>query len=284
MDVSVLTKFVTVMLAISLAAERMVEVLKDWFPNAYWFKTNSDPTKESRRIAWIHLIAGLFGGVVAWVGKLQVLPELGASGWKQNILAGLLASFGSAAWNHLLDLLKATKIRQEQAAIDAVATTQKKNLLDDVHPASFSLAMAKSNLLAAPAAATAATTPSFTRTVTTGKPGRALVDTSVGEYLKFIVTDGGPAPDFTMSDSVGVIFSPPVGSPQKQYEWFRFKDKADPLGIDVLVITFIFTANANYTYKCELWNPQGVKKTYFEIAYQGAPTDKWTEYQTVEAK
>jgi hypothetical protein len=281
MDVSVLTKFVTLMLAISLAAERMVEVLKDWLPNVYLFKTNTDPTKESRRVAWIHLLAGVFGGVVAWVGKLQVLPELGASSWKQDVLAGLLASFGSAAWNHLLDLLKATKIRQEQAAIGAVALTQQKNLLNDAHPASFSLAMTKSNLLAI-RAKRAATISSITKTSTIENPGIVPVNISAGEYLKFIVTDQGPEPTFTMSDPAGIIFAPAVASPQGRYEWFRWKDPADPRKSDILVVTLLFLGNKNYTYKCELWNPQGLKKTIFDIAYQGAPTDHCFEDLEVE--
>jgi len=285
MDISVLTHFVTTMLAISLAAERMIEILKGWFPNFYLFKTNGNDTKESRRIGTINLLSGICGYAIARVGDLDVYAMIGGhSKWAEAgyILAGVLASFGSALWNHLLDLMKAFKVQKEQAAIQSVAATQKQNILSDVHPSSFSLAMSSPLELSTTGTSTAAA-PTFKRTVNTPKPGRAVVNTKAGEFLKFVVTDGGPAPVFAMSGSNGTIFSPSSGSPQNEYEWYRFRDTGDPLGTDVLVITFIFLANTKYGYTCELWDPTGLKKTVFDIEYEGAPTDYYTEFQTVEA-
>jgi hypothetical protein len=119
------------------------------------------------------------------------------------------------------------------------------------------------------------------KTSTKPNPGSVVVKTSAGEYLKFTVTDQGPGPSFTMASSTGVIFSPPVAKPQASYEWFRFKDPADPTGFDVLVLIFIFLTNANYTYKVELWNAAGLQSTILDIAYQGAPTDHCAEDLTV---
>jgi len=61
MNLTVLTSFVALMMAVSVAVERMVEVLKGWFPNSWLFKANTDPTQEARRCAWIHVLAGAFG-------------------------------------------------------------------------------------------------------------------------------------------------------------------------------------------------------------------------------
>jgi len=137
MDLSVLTTFVTLMLAVSVAAERMVEILKGWFSGKGIFNASNDPAVEARRCAWIHVLAGFCGFVVAAVGKIDLFSKfLGGAGWPHTtplgnaiymgaswVTTGVLASGGSAFWNHALDLIKATKVQQEQSAKVAVADT-----------------------------------------------------------------------------------------------------------------------------------------------------------------
>jgi hypothetical protein len=149
MNITVLTSFLTMMVAISVASERMVEILKGWFPNFYLFASKSDPTQEMRRGAFVHVLAGICGAIVAWLGHLDVFAGIGSSSvpsWVSCAGAGLLASGGSAFWNHALDLIRAAKVNKEQTAIRAVATNQQQNLLSPAHPDSLALAMSRSPL------------------------------------------------------------------------------------------------------------------------------------------
>jgi hypothetical protein len=152
MDVTIITTFLTMMVAISVAAERMVEILKGWFPNLYPFASKPNATQEMRRCAFVHLLAGICGALVACFGKINVFAGLSTAPtdpWIHYVGAGLLASGGSAFWNQLLDLVQAAKVKREQAAIDAVDTNQHRNLVNPAHPASFALAMAVPDTLAA---------------------------------------------------------------------------------------------------------------------------------------
>ncbi len=129
MDLTALTSFVALMLAVSVATERMVEVLKGWFPNTKLFKADTDSTKEAHRCAWIHVLAGVCGLAVAAVGKIDIFQVLHIDSWAHTTalsiafyraaswsIIGILASGGSAFWNHALDLIKATKVQQEKQA------------------------------------------------------------------------------------------------------------------------------------------------------------------------
>lgn len=129
MDVSVLTSFVSLMLAISIAAERMVEILKGWLPDTWLFKPNSNSIEESRRCAAIHVLACLCGMAIAAAGNIDIFKSVAIQGWQHTTdlgfglyraaswsITGMLASGGSAFWNHALDLIKATKVQQEQKA------------------------------------------------------------------------------------------------------------------------------------------------------------------------
>ena len=140
-----LTSFVGLMLAISVAAERMVEILKGWLPNFWLFKTNPDPAREAQRCAWIHVLSGGCGVLVVRLGHLDVFAGLHGNvqvnPWVSYVGAGLLASGGSAFWNHILDFIKASKIQQEQGAISDVSANLQKSLVIPAHPDSLSLAL-----------------------------------------------------------------------------------------------------------------------------------------------
>jgi hypothetical protein len=143
MDVTVFSAFLAKIAAVSVAAERIVEILKGWLPNTYLFATKTDPAREMRRTAWIHVLAGVAGTAVAVAGKVDIFKGIGVNTppWASYIGAGLLASGGSAMWNHALDLLKAIKINNQQDAISAVGSNQQNNLLSTNHPGSLAFAM-----------------------------------------------------------------------------------------------------------------------------------------------
>ena len=124
-----LTAFFTLMAAMSIATERVVEILKGIFPSLA--ATDPDPKKENRRHMVLQVLAALAGMAVAAVGHTQVSTALGGlldskgDMWSfPNIsemtlkygLVGVMASGGSAMWNHALDIVGALKNVQEKKA------------------------------------------------------------------------------------------------------------------------------------------------------------------------
>ena len=123
-----LSVLVAAILAVSIASERIVEILKGLFPGWWPFAPRTGNT-EARRCAGIHILAGLCGAFVAWASGIDVLtlvdishsPTRGAAFHALGYaVVGLLASGGSAFWNQVLDILQASKVQQEQQAIAAV--------------------------------------------------------------------------------------------------------------------------------------------------------------------
>jgi hypothetical protein len=169
-----LSSFIVIMLAISLSAERIVEILKGWMSDRWLFRSQADPVQEARRCSWIHCLSGVCGGITAAVSHIDLFRIIG-SRWGDHAhgpmhtvywisscsMAGALSSGGSAFWNHALDILRASKVRQEQDAIDAVAANQQRNLLVSAHPSSFRLAMHPAAAAGLHPAAMPATQPSI---------------------------------------------------------------------------------------------------------------------------
>lgn len=117
-----LSVLVATILAVSVASERIVEILKGLFPTLWPFSPATG-TAEARRTAGIHILAGLAGAFVAWASGINLLAMLGLSGNAAGgaiytvlgyVVVGLLASGGSAFWNQVLDIMQAAKVQQEQ--------------------------------------------------------------------------------------------------------------------------------------------------------------------------
>jgi hypothetical protein len=132
-----LTTFITIAIALSVAAERVVEIVKGLLPNFWLFQSGATPTSEYRRVALIHCFSGICGGAAAALSKIDLLtylqsPSIGSTAPPAPegllhatgafVIAGLLTSAGSAFWNHVFDIVKATKVQQESAAIIAAGT------------------------------------------------------------------------------------------------------------------------------------------------------------------
>ncbi len=109
----------TLVLAVSVAVERVTEILKQMFPGLATELANE--TSENRRRAALQLLAAAVGTVIAWFGGLQLGTHAGPSAW---VLIGLMSSGGSAFWNHALDALRAMKVTQEATAAAAQATVK----------------------------------------------------------------------------------------------------------------------------------------------------------------
>lgn len=109
--VSQLTTFVTAMVALSIGTERIVEIIKGMISQLDGHDT------------WIQSVAVAAGAVIALViGPHELLAVVPAGGfdtaaryWGAALL-GLMASGGSAFWNHALDILGAIKDTKEKVA------------------------------------------------------------------------------------------------------------------------------------------------------------------------
>ena len=122
-----LTLFVTQMIGLSVAAERVTETIKQWI--GPWLKSWT----ADRYAAAIQCIAVFSGMAVTAMSGLNPLkiPQVNAFDWFNHadwlswFVTGILVSGGSAFWNHLLDILQATKVQKEQLA--NLATTNATN-------------------------------------------------------------------------------------------------------------------------------------------------------------
>ena len=108
MDLTKLTAIVTLILALSVASERLVEIIKGFVPSLG--KENPDPTEEARRGSYLQILAVLAGILTAFLAQDYIPKEIGDStkGWAIFGL-GLLASGGSGFWNSVLTYV--TKVK-----------------------------------------------------------------------------------------------------------------------------------------------------------------------------
>jgi undecaprenyl pyrophosphate phosphatase UppP len=110
---------VSILAALSVATERLVEIIKGSIP---WLNTQAkDPNQEGWRQASLHVLAAFAGIVTAWLANSVISGTIPAQ-WTTPggiIVIGLLASGGSGFWNSILSYVKATKDLQEAQATAA---------------------------------------------------------------------------------------------------------------------------------------------------------------------
>jgi len=104
--------FLLAMVGLSVAAERVTEVVKQWICP----KGGSAALVQTIAIGSGVLVTALstldplnitHGAVFSWSNR---------EFWLCWIVTGILVSGGSAFWNHLLDILQATKVKKEEQA------------------------------------------------------------------------------------------------------------------------------------------------------------------------
>ena len=107
---------VAFLVAISVASERLVEIIKGLIPALS--KRQKDPTKEGWRAAVLHIIAALSGILMAFLAKptgAGILPRT-LTNFPGILALGLLASGGSGFWNAILSyLLQVKNIKKSEA-------------------------------------------------------------------------------------------------------------------------------------------------------------------------
>jgi len=104
-----LTEIVGVILTLSIAAERLAEIIKGLVPFLSIKKV--DPKIEGRRRSALQVISVVTGIVTAYLAKPYFPPELAArtsEGWA-IVGLGLLASGGSGLWNSILGYMTGLK-------------------------------------------------------------------------------------------------------------------------------------------------------------------------------
>ena len=110
-----LTTLVTLMTAISIAVERVVEIIKGVAPPL------SKPWRgnwELFRFAILHVLAAFAGAAIAYGAHDQIAAALPMLSFANHVgtgyvVVGLMASGGSAMWNHALHIVQAMKIKQQ---------------------------------------------------------------------------------------------------------------------------------------------------------------------------
>lgn len=108
MDTTQLSTIVGLLAALSVASERLIEIVKGFIP---WLdKQNPDPSTETRRRAALHALAAVAGVLTAIVAG-QAFPDTlhVPPGLLGKVVLGLLASGGSGFWNSILDYVNNAK-------------------------------------------------------------------------------------------------------------------------------------------------------------------------------
>jgi hypothetical protein len=120
---SVWTNFLTQMVGLSVATERVTETIKQWVNTSP--ATTQQAAKRSGLVQLIAIVSGVLVVAISGLNPMNIpgfIPFSFSRGSCMSwLVTGLLVSGGSAFWNHLLDILKATKVEKEQAA-DAAAS------------------------------------------------------------------------------------------------------------------------------------------------------------------
>ena len=106
MDLTKLTTIVSLLVALSVASERLVEIIKGLFP--FLNQQNVDPKKEGWRKAAIQFLAVPAGIITAFLAK-PAIPDFFPDHFTTTLAVGLLASGGSGFWNSILTYVTRAK-------------------------------------------------------------------------------------------------------------------------------------------------------------------------------
>ena len=105
MDIGNLSTIVSLLVALSVASERLVEIIKGLVP--FLNKENVDPKKEGWRRAalqFLAVLAGISSALLAHPGIKCIAPGTWSE-WPGILALGFLASGGSGFWNSVLSYI-----------------------------------------------------------------------------------------------------------------------------------------------------------------------------------
>ena len=108
MDTTTLSSLVTLLVALSVASERLVEIFKGFIP--FLNQKNADPNKEGCRTAMLQVLAVIAGVLTSFVANPSLPPALHfGNEFTVKLFLGLLASGGSGFWNSILTYVSKAK-------------------------------------------------------------------------------------------------------------------------------------------------------------------------------
>jgi hypothetical protein len=129
MDIPILTTLVSFLVALSVASERLVEIVKGWIP---WLdQKKSDEKMEGRRRSVLQLLAVAFSILTAYLASGYIPKDLvkpgGAVSEMWTVLGlGLLGSGGSGFWNAILTYFGKVKDIKKAEAEDKKSEVEAK--------------------------------------------------------------------------------------------------------------------------------------------------------------
>jgi len=117
MDATKLAAFVSLMIALSVATERLVEIVKGLFKSLNC--EHPDPRREGWRKSALQLLAVAAGIFTAWSASAYIPVEIAKPTESWHIIGlGLLASGGSGFWNSIATyVLKLKDLKDVQAKV-----------------------------------------------------------------------------------------------------------------------------------------------------------------------
>ncbi len=101
MDTTKLTTVISLLIALSIASERLVDIIKGLVP---WLnQQRRKPAEEGWRKAALQILAVIAGITTAWLASAAIPKGVGIpDDWTGTLALGLLASGGSGFWNSIL--------------------------------------------------------------------------------------------------------------------------------------------------------------------------------------
>src|SRR5437899_11158299 len=106
MDTTKLTTVISLLVALSIASERLVDIIKGLVP---WLnQQRRKPAEEGWRKAALQVIAVFAGITTAWLAGPAV-PAFLPHDFTGKLALGLLASGGSGFWNSILSFVTKSK-------------------------------------------------------------------------------------------------------------------------------------------------------------------------------
>jgi hypothetical protein len=109
-----LISFITVLLALSIASERLVELIKGFFASLNGRKPDTDGERTRHlSVHWLSLVASVIV-VVLMQDYICQSFNLDSLGWLQGAALSILASGGSSMWNSILSYALNLKYQQQQ--------------------------------------------------------------------------------------------------------------------------------------------------------------------------
>lgn len=132
MNVEALYSLVSLILALSIASERLVEIVKNLITPLN--RKYDDPRKEGYRQAAVQLLAVASGLFTTYLAQKALPSQIAGLTDSTRIVAlGLLASGGSSFWNSILTYLVSVKNIQGAKAA-AMKSINANNLIPTVQP------------------------------------------------------------------------------------------------------------------------------------------------------